>query len=267
MTIVRRTYGTGHGYKVNGRKFPGVTTIIREGMAKAALNQWYASTAAAYAVDHWAELSGVKVSERIKAIAGAANEDRDTAARRGTQVHRLAEQLVLGWEPEIPEELAGHVDSYRLFLERYEPDPIASELVLANRRVRYCGTADLVTHLLGQVWLLEIKTARSGIFRESALQACAYQHAESFTILGEDSDGLEHPMADLGIERCGALHVRSDGYDLRPLDTGEECWMYFKHLARLYHLDEPHDRELSRRWVGVAVEPPRAPAASERAVS
>jgi hypothetical protein len=267
VTIVRRTYGTGHGYKVNGRKFAGVTTIIREGMAKAALNQWYANTAASYAVDHWAELSGVMVSERIKAIAGAANEDRDSAARKGTKVHQLAEQLALGWEPEIPEELAGHVAAYRLFLERYQPDPIASELVLANRRVRYCGTADLVTHLLGQIWLLEIKTARSGIFRESALQACAYQHAEAYTILGEDSDGLEHPMAELGIERCGALHVRSDGYDLRPLDTGEECWGYFKRLAWQYHADEPHDRELPRRWVGVAVEPPPAPAEPVRAVS
>jgi hypothetical protein len=267
MTIIRRTYGTGHGYKVNGRKFPGVTTIIREQTSKGGLNKWYGDMAAAYAVDHWAELAEMKVSERIKAIAGAANEDRDSAARKGTQVHRLAEQLALGWEPEVPEELAGHVAAYRLFLDRYRPDPIASELVIANRRVRYCGTADLVTHLLGQVWLLEIKTARSGIFRESALQACAYQHAESFTIPGEDSDGLEHPMADLGIERCGALHVRADGYDLRPLDTGEECWSYFRHLARLYHMDEPHDRDLPRRWIGAAVEPPRAPAEPIRAVS
>lgn len=259
MIIERRNSGTGHSYKVNRVKYPGVTTILREQMPKPALRQWHSNVTANYAVDHWDELSDMMVSDRIKALAGAANEDRDSAARRGTRVHRLAEQLALGWEPEIPEELAGHVDAYRLFLDRYQPDPIASELVIANRRVRYCGTADLVAHLMGQVWLLEIKTARSGIWRESALQACAYQHGEWFTIPGEDGDGLVHPMSDLGIDRCGALHVRSDGYDLRPLETGPETWDYFRRLAWLFHRDEPHDKSLGRRWVGDAVEPPALP--------
>jgi hypothetical protein len=257
VTIVRRNSGSGHSYKVNGHRFPGVTTIIGAQLPKPALQQWHSNVTAEWAVDHWAELDQMAPSERIKTLARVANQASGAAAVKGTHVHRLAEQLALGWEPEVPEELAGHVDSYRRFLDRFDPDPVASELVIAHRRVRYCGTIDLVAHLMGSVWLLDIKTGKSGIYREAALQAAAYQHAEVFTVLGEDSDGLEHPLSDLGIERCGALHVRSDGFDLRPLETDEETWAYFRHLARLYHADEPHDRELPRRWVGAAIEPLR----------
>jgi hypothetical protein len=82
------------------------------------------------------------------------------------------------------------------------------------------------------------------------LQAAGYQHAESYT--SEGDNGAEHPLADLGIERCGAVHVRADGYDLRPLDTGPGTWATFQHLAWLHwHADQADE------WVGEAVEPLR----------
>jgi hypothetical protein len=261
MTITRRAYGTGHSYKLNGSYAPGVTTILAM-KPKDALMGWHSRVTAEYAVDHWDELAAMPVSARIKALTGAANAERDAAARKGTQVHRLAEQIVTLPEGAaidfVPEELAGHVDSYLKFLAEHDPDPIAVELVVASRRPLYCGTADLVAHMDGQVWLLELKTSRSGIWPESALQACAYSRAESYTIAG--GDGAEHPLAELGIERCGAVHIRSDGYDLRPLDTGDKVWAYFRHLAALHTATWKgwgRDRkDLTRAWVGWAIEPP-----------
>jgi hypothetical protein len=105
--------------------------------------------------------------------------------------------------------------------------------------------------MMGKMWLLDIKTSRSGIYAESALQLCAYEHAETFTVVGEG--GQEHSLADLGIDRAAAIHVRADGFDVRPLDTGPEVWDYFKHLAYLYHRQE----EMTA-WVGDAIEPLRA---------
>jgi len=250
VTIARRNYGTGHGYKLDGIKAPGVTRILGM-MPKDALSQWYGRTAADYAVNHWAELAKLPIMDRHKRIAGAANEERDTAARKGTAVHRYAEPLARGQRIDwgaVPDELAGHVRSYAAWLRRYDVDPVAIELLVANRLVGYCGTADLVAHLLGQVWLLELKTARSGIFRESALQACAYSRAETYGAVGEAE---EHPLSGLGIERCGSVWIRSDGCDLRALDTGEEVWAYFCRLAANFAAEDD-----SREWVGELIDPP-----------
>jgi hypothetical protein len=249
MTLLRRNHGRNHSYWADGIKLPGVTTILQQA-PKPALVEWAGNVTAEYALDHWDELGELKPSARLARLRRARFEDRDTAARRGTQVHGLAEHLAAGREVEVPEALAGHVESYVKFLDRFDPDPIAIELVVANREVGYCGTADLVAHMLGAVWLIDIKTSRSGIFPETALQVCAYARAETYTTAGRD--GAEDPLAGLGIERCAALHVRGDGYDLRPVETDADVWDTFQHLAWLHHhKDEPAS------WVGDAIEPLR----------
>jgi len=245
MTLVRRDRGSGHTYWADGQQLPGVTTILKQ-LPKDALIEWAGRTTAEYAVDHWDDLADLKPSERLKKLNKARYEERDQAARKGVKVHQLAEALAADREVSVPEYLAGHVDSYLRFLREWDPDPVAMELVVCNRQVIYCGTADLVAHMAGQVWMLDIKTGRSGIWPEAAAQVCAYARAETYTTAGED--GAEHPLADLGITRCGALHVRADGYDLRPLDSGDQVWLTFRHLAWLHH----HADEMAS-WVGDAI--------------
>jgi|SRR5215831_2782729 len=246
--IERKNHGRGHSYRRNGRKIPGVTTILGATMPKPALIKWAGNTVTSFTVDNWDRLGDLPVTERIAEMQAAPDAERDAAARRGTEVHRLAERLAVGERVTIPDELTGHVDSYRQFLDRFRPEPIAIELVVANARPRYCGTADLVALMLGEVWLLELKTGRSGIFRESALQACAYRRAEYYTLPGDN--GRERPLGELGISRCGAVHVRSDGYDVYPLDTGLEVWRYFRRLCANYNAEDA-----SREWVGEVIEP------------
>ncbi|HEY7007304.1 MAG TPA: hypothetical protein VH395_00100, partial [Jatrophihabitantaceae bacterium] len=240
-------------YLVDGQKLPGVTTILGATLAKPALIEWAGKTTANYAVDFWDELCELTPSKRLDRLNRARFEEKDAAAKRGTEVHRLAEHLVAGVKVDVPEELVGHVEAYVDFLNTWEPEPVMVELVLANRTVGYCGTADLVADLHGTRWLLDVKTARSGIFGETALQCCAYAKAEVF--LGDD--GQEHPMSELGpIQRVGAIHVRADGWDLRPLVSGEEVWSTFRHLAWLYRQLERVDQ--MRDWVGPAITPMRA---------
>jgi hypothetical protein len=257
MTIERRNSGKGHAYLVDGQRLPGVTTILDQ-VPKAALIKWAAETTANYAVDNWAVLSGLRPSARLDRLKSARFEDRDTAGNRGTAVHKLAERLHMGQTVAVPEELAGHVESYTGFLDTLGVVVIAAELVVANRAVRYCGTTDLIGELPeledqdGNVipaarWLLDLKTGRSGIWPESALQTCAYSRAEVFA----GPDGEECDLASLGIERCGAVHVRADGWSLVPLDTGPGTWEHFQHLAWLHH-----DQEAMSSWVGTAVSPP-----------
>jgi hypothetical protein len=258
LGIRRRNHGLNHSYRIDGEKVPGVTTIT--GFFKSGALAKYPGTATAeYAVNNWGTLSELPPADRLKVLYGAQYSERDAAAGRGTKVHRIAQRLhesPPGTEIEYPDELAGHVESYGDFLERVDPKVQAVELVVGNRTHRYCGTLDLIADL-GPIpwddtiipparWLLDLKTNRSGIWPETALQVCAYERAEVFIA----EDGSERPMEWFGIERCGALHVRGDGWDLVPVETGPQVWTCFTNLAWLYHHDEAR-----KEWVGVAAGP------------
>lgn len=248
MTITRRNFGRGHSYAIDGVKVDGVTTILDKALAKPALINWAGNTTAAYAIDYWDELAQLTPSKRLDRLKKGRYEDRDAAARRGTEVHRLGERAIAGEDvaDETPDELRGHVESYIAFLDAFNVQPVLVEAVVAHRGLLYCGTLDLVADIAPDRWLLDLKTARSGIFGETALQACAYERAETYV----DGNGAEHDLAELGITRAGAVHVRADGADLYPLQTGDDVWLAWRHLLWVTrHAGEDQQRE----WIGEAV--------------
>lgn len=218
----RVSHGKGHSYFLDGLKATGVTTALGEGFPKPALINWAARTTASYAVDHWDELAEENVTERYRRLEKARYADRDEAGNAGTQVHKLAQALATGDEVDVPEHLVGHVDSYLRFTEEWQPRETLHEAVVINRRYRYMGTLDVVAELAdGRTWLLDWKTARSGVFAENALQLAGYRNAETY--IGADGD--EHPMPE--VDQAGVVWLRADGYDLYPLDTGEEQFRIF----------------------------------------
>ena len=215
MSVKRRKYGTGHTYYVDDSKVPGVTTVLGKTVPKPGLTEWAAKKAADEAIDYWDELAALRPSERHERLRHAHRHDRDAAARRGTEIHKIASAQIQGEDVPVPEELQGHVEAYRDFLDTIEPRALlgGTELVVANRTHRYCGTADVVADLPAVVvgleyipasrWLLELKSTRSRIWPESALQASAYTNAEVFVDPAKPDE--ERPMEWLGIERCGEI--------------------------------------------------------------
>lgn len=163
-----------------------------------------------------------------KVLANVRYKDRDDAARRGSEVHDLGEKLANGETVTVPPELAGHVEAYVQFLNEWEPTNALLERVVVNRRWRYMGKFDMVAEFPDKVWtsgpwagrpvgraLLDIKTARSGIFAEVALQLQAYRFAE---VMLDGADEVPMPEVDW----VGAIHVRGDGYSVYPFDvTGD----------------------------------------------
>lgn len=281
MTVKRKNHGRNHSYwaefgatdpKTGGpllEKLPGVTTIIGDTVPKDALVDWAARSGADELVNYWDELLTLTLMQRHERVRTAYQRDRDKAARRGTEVHRFAERASndeLDWAS-VPEELRGHVESYGRFLEVIDPSPLigGTELVVASRKHRYCGTADLVADLPSVAvdaeiiapcrWLLEIKTTRSGVWPESALQATAYSRAEIYVHPDKPDDEL--PMSQLGIQRCGVVWVGSDSWELRPVTADESVWEFFLHLRWLYDQLEPGTRgkRLPRDWIGSAAAP------------
>lgn len=223
---LRKETRYGHSYLLDGKKCSGVTTIISKGLPKPALMPWAAKEAAHCAVhEHhlWSEMPEQSAIDWIK---NAHKRNRDEAARRGTEVHNLAEQLRDGAEIDVPAELAGHVDSYLQFLQDWEPSPVLIEGVVGSRTHHYMGTFDSIEDMGGERWLLDIKTNRSGPFGEVALQLAAYKYAEFYL----DADGAEQPM--LEVDRCGVIWVTDTGYEVYEYRCDEATFRTFLYVAQ-----------------------------------
>lgn len=219
-----------HHYRIDDQKADGVTTLIGDGLPKPALLPWGIKSVAEYAADHLDRLVEMQPMGRealVAALKQAPYTERDLAAKRGTEVHNLAEKLIHGLEVDVPEELAGHVDSCVRFLDTWKLAPVLVESVVASRRWNYAGTLDVVADRPGAPRaIFDYKTARSGIYGETALQLAAYAHAEVY-LDGED----EKPLPDVGIEAGYAVWIRADGFDVYPVDISEQTFKTFCHVA------------------------------------
>jgi hypothetical protein len=246
--FIRRNYGRGHSYILDGKKLPGVTTILGDGLAKPALINWAARTVAGYAVDHWDELGEQPVSARLKTLEQAHYADRDAAGKRGTEVHHLAEKLNAGQEVPVPDELAGHVEAYVRFLDEFDPQTVLTETPCVSlTKWPYAGTLDSVFDIPGHGRLLcDIKTARSGVFADNALQMAAYRFCTHYL----DPDGELHPMPE--VDGCAVIHVRSDGYSLVPVQAGKDEHRFFLYCRELWRWHN----EASKEIVGDEITPP-----------
>lgn len=235
--IRRRNHGKSHSYidTDTDQRVPGVTTVLGDGIPKKALINWAANATAEHAVDNWDQLTELAPSARLKTLTGARYAVSDAAANKGTQVHNLAEKLVHGETIAVPEGLEGHVAAYVAFLDEFDVRPILVERTVWSREHNYCGTFDLIADLLDpddpeqrHTWLLDIKTNRSGIFGETALQLAAYRYADCW--IDEDA-GAEMDLPE--VELTGAVHVRADGYDLIPVDAGPNQFRTFLYAQQI----------------------------------
>ena len=248
--IRRHDTAKGHSYKdANGQRVPGVTTIIGDGVPKPALINWAANATAEAAIDRWDALAELGPAKRLKELQGARYAEKDAAARRGTEVHAAAELLLAGKDVKVPEEIAGHVEAYARFLDEFQVEPIHVEFSCVSYRWGYAGTADLCARLVlpdkgPTTLLMDLKTTRSGIFGETALQLAAYRHADVWVVDGEEIEPVQ-------VDYCAAIHVRADGFDLVPVEAGES-----EHKSFLYAMKVREFTLGSRELVGPPIVSP-----------
>jgi len=250
--VKSRKYGTGRSYTIDGEWVPGVTTVL-DVLSKGGLINWAANKTIDYAVDNWPDLARMKMSERIAALQRARFDDRDEAGKRGQEIHALAAKLVRDEKVTIPEPLRGHVESAVRYMDKWQPEPILVEAVVANFTWQYCGRLDLVERLPdGRVRIVDWKSARKGVYPGDARQVTAYRWAEVY--VGED--GLEHPMSELEIAEGVGVWIRADGYDVYPLNTSEEVFRDFLHVLWTWRSVEYREKT----WKGAALPEPHWPA-------
>lgn len=223
--------GRGHWYRLDGTKADGVTSILDNGIPKKALVGWAARETATFAWEKRAMLVDLDQPEAVDFLKGAPYRERDKAAKRGTEVHRVAERLARGEEVDVPQELAGHVDAYLKFRDDWQPENEIVEFIGGNRKHRYMGTGDLIATLPGlcECGLIDLKTNRSGPFGETALQIAAYRNFEFIL----DDQGDEIPMP--AIDWTGCLWIRADGYELYPYEAGAAEFRAFLYAQQVAH--------------------------------
>lgn len=251
--IKRINTAKGHYYVDGvGTRVTGVTTVL-DAMAKPALINWSATTTAAAAVDGWDELAKLKPAARLKKLEAARWEEKDRAAKRGTEIHTLSERLVRGEPVEVPDELVGYVQAYARFLDVFKVEPVHVEFGVASYRYAYAGTGDLIADVViprigKKRLLLDLKSSRSGIFGETSLQLSAYRYADVLLHAGDEEDMPE-------VDDCAGVHIRGDAADLVPITTNEDIHRSFLYLAQVKKF-----MDISRDLVGAPI-PPEAPSA------
>lgn len=244
--------GRNHWYTLDGVKVDGVTTLIGDGVPKPALTRWAAKSVAEYVAgnrDHVRDcfdwMDDQALIDLLKAAPWTA---RDKAAVNGTDVHALADKLTHGLEVEVPEHLAGYVESCVRFLDEWQPTPIVTETTVASRQWKYAGTLDGVYELPNGVRVIADWKTGKGIYAETVLQLNAYAAAEFYL----DGEGNEQPVKDLGITEGMAVLLRPDGYEVYPLPIDETQFKAFLHAATVARWTKT-----ARDLVGSPVEAPQ----------
>ena len=250
MTAGLVFYPKSHRYKLDGAWVPGVTGLIGKGLPKPALPYWSAKTVAEWVADN------PDLTEDLKRMGGRGPavaylkelpwQKRDEAAIRGTDVHKIAEQVVHGAQVDVPEHLAAHVQGYVDWLDKSGAEALLTERPVASRQWRYAGTFDLIARMDGKVWLLDVKTS-SGVYGSMALQLAAYANAEFYL----DQDNTEQPLP--AVERYGVLHVTDYGTTLHylPAEYNEPAWRDFLHVAHVGRRAKDIDNYLTEEITNV----------------
>ena len=161
-------------------------------------------------------------------------QKRDDAAKRGTELHLYAEQLLNGDEIELDDDdpLLPVVENAAAFLDDWQIDPILVEAAVASRTHKYAGTADLFAHYVNPhtgergTAIFDWKSSK-GIYPEFAYQLTAYRYADFAGLKGE-----EQPVPP--VDKAFGVHIRADGYDVIPLKSDREVFDEFIHIRAVF---------------------------------
>lgn len=168
----------------------------------------------------------------------AAWRERDLAADKGTQVHKLAEMLSQGEKVDIPPYLERHVNSWLAFVAYYQVEFLETEFTVFDLENGFAGCGDFIARFHTRpewgVVLGDYKTSISGIWPDIALQLAAIKHAKFIARCkacaknGPCKNG-EHPRSALWedtsvlptIKSTVGVQITADGFHVVPVRAEE----------------------------------------------
>ncbi|MEK7616018.1 MAG: hypothetical protein AAB420_02310 [Patescibacteria group bacterium] len=101
---------------------------------------------------------------------------KNKSAEEGTLVHELAEGILAGQSPVIPDSYAALMDAFHVFLQQHDIVPRSIERKIISHKHGYAGTIDVLAEVDGKIGVLDIKTSQA-IYRDYGIQTAAYVEA------------------------------------------------------------------------------------------
>jgi hypothetical protein len=257
-----------------------VTTLIKLGLGTSdPLVNWAVNTTAAAAYDRIKILNQfADDGDRDGAISwliGQRWQKSGKAMARGTELHKAAEKLALGKDPEVEEHIQPYLEQYLKFLNDHHPEFLMAEAPVYNLTHGYAGTLDAIVRLEGEPLVADIKTTEWGPdaltprgdpkmrppFPEVALQLCGYRRAELVGLLAERREvdrrryyvfdhSMQHePMPETSGAVC--VVISPVDYTVTLIRTDELVWKSFRHVIACARWTV----EVSRQVIGAQVRP------------
>ena len=224
-------------YRISGRTYPSVTTILDESFPRPHLVGWASSMAAKVAVQE--DFAGMEGDEIYRRIQRAPYPHMRYRGAFGALVHsQLEAALGPAVEGSFPMwrkngDAACYIDAARAFCSDYLVGVYAVETTVYSDRIGYAGTVDLWAQARngGGVVVVDWKTGK-GIYPDHALQLAAYAGADRIIHSGKV---WSMPEATAG----AVVRLGEDGtYEARWLraSTLAEHLETFKNLVELSKL-------------------------------
>jgi hypothetical protein len=236
---------------ITGAKLRRVTTILNLGAPKEGLIFWAANFTADLAVNSLPQLVANSRTRQDREesydwLRKAHVRRKEERGDVGTAVHKLIEGRILGTP--IPEDLLNdpemvpYVEHFLRFVEEWQIEFEASEMVVGNYEEEYAGTLDylyrspIIAYLLGvpadTLFEGDTKTGGEldlkGVYAEAGLQMAAYRRAKVAWL----RNGTQIPMP--AVHSTGiVLHLRPEGYRVVPVNCGDEVFEAFLHVKKV----------------------------------
>lgn len=214
-------------------KVPGVTSILNM-IPKPFLGPWNAKLTAETAIDNIGQMVSLAMSDRQGAIdflKGAPRRFTAGAADVGTEVHNMFERIARGESVgRVHPDYEPYVRHIEDFNERYQPEYLFLEETVWSNTHRYAGSFDFMAVIEGETVMGDVKTTRSGVHEEVALQLSAYAFADRIVTQG----GTEHELPD--IHAGAVVHLRPEGWKLVPARVDEEVFNAFLVCRQMFDL-------------------------------
>lgn len=150
----------------------------------------------------------------------------DQAAARGTAVHSAIEDYIKFEIEDYPAEYEGYFAGFLEWMGKTGAVPVASEMRIYHKIMRYAGTVDLLATINGELTLVDFKTTQT-INSSAGIQLAAYEHAL-------ETHGIE-------VRHKHILRLKKDGgYEAREFPAKDiKSWQVFAALKTVY--DYIHD--------------------------
>jgi hypothetical protein len=217
--------GKKHTYSVDGVPVPNVTTVL-DTLAKPALIGWAAKETALY----WEGLitpgesfqfDEVEIADHVKASKVARFKKSGKAKLVGAIVHDYAEQVAKDQAPTMPinKQAQRGCEAFNKWWGGRDIEVIAAERRIFSREHWYCGTADLLARINGELSVLDWKTS-TGIYDEMKVQVGGAYRVALEEELGEKITGA-------WVVRFDKETGEPDGYQMNT-DEMNAAWEAFR---------------------------------------